>query len=97
MLNCLFFTKISVLDFESSKNGGDDLLCDDVLPFGWYRFLSYGMYVGTKTRCKKDSFNTNSLDIIIGLEIWRRLAQIQVVVELRLRFGLILCHSMKHI
>ena len=21
----------------------DDLLCDDVLPFGWYRFLTYGM------------------------------------------------------
>jgi hypothetical protein len=21
----------------------EDLLCDDVLPFGWYRFLAYGM------------------------------------------------------
>ena len=23
----------------------DELLCDDVLPYGWYRFLAYGMYV----------------------------------------------------
>ena len=21
----------------------DELLCDDVLPYGWYRFLTYGM------------------------------------------------------
>jgi hypothetical protein len=28
---------------SSSDPANDDLLCDDVLPFGWYRFLSYGM------------------------------------------------------
>ena len=28
-----------------NRGGGEDgdYLCDDVLPFGWYRFLAYGM------------------------------------------------------
>ena len=33
-------------DEPSYMNGGmeeDELLCDDVLPYGWYRFLAYGM------------------------------------------------------
>ena len=29
--------------FDISFVPQDDLLCDDVLPFGWYRFLTYGM------------------------------------------------------
>lgn len=23
--------------------GGGGILCDDLLPFGWYRFMAYGM------------------------------------------------------
>ena len=31
---------------NANSDGGDSgLLCDDLLPFGWYRFLAYGMYV----------------------------------------------------
>ena len=30
---------------NTGNRGGEDgdYLCDDVLPFGWYRFLAYGM------------------------------------------------------
>ena len=29
---------------RTSDNSEDtELLCDDVLPYGWYRFLAYGM------------------------------------------------------
>ena len=27
----------------SSVTEDNELLCDDVLPYGWYRFLAYGM------------------------------------------------------
>ena len=27
----------------SSITEDNELLCDDVLPYGWYRFLAYGM------------------------------------------------------
>ena len=29
----------------SSVTEDNELLCDDVLPYGWYRFLAYGMWV----------------------------------------------------
>ena len=29
----------------------NELLCDDVLPFGWYRFLTYGMSRDMATSC----------------------------------------------
>ena len=34
------------VNYNMNDDGGGsdtDLLCDDVLPFGWYRFLAYGM------------------------------------------------------
>ena len=33
------------VNYNMNDDGGSDtdLLCDDVLPFGWYRFLAYGM------------------------------------------------------
>ena len=34
----------SNIGVNSAVGGEDgDYLCDDVLPFGWYRFLAYGM------------------------------------------------------
>jgi hypothetical protein len=34
------------VNYETVGNADDDvdnLLCDDLLPFGWYRFMAYGM------------------------------------------------------
>ena len=34
----------------------NELLCDDVLPFGWYRFLTYGMSRDMATSCPGNLF-----------------------------------------
>ena len=31
------------IDISFAQKSQQELLCDDVLPSGWYRFLSYGM------------------------------------------------------
>ena len=30
-------------NINDGGTNGEGLICDDMLPFGWYRFLSYGM------------------------------------------------------
>ena len=32
-----------LLNPTSDTTDDTELLCDDVLPYGWYRFLTYGM------------------------------------------------------
>ena len=39
------------IDISFAQKNQQELLCDDVLPSGWYRFLSYGMSRDMATSC----------------------------------------------
>jgi hypothetical protein len=43
------YNNLNMVDISIVHNS-NELLCDDVLPYGWYRFLAYGMYVTIFTR-----------------------------------------------